>query len=353
MTATDRHGKNALHHAAFRNRREKCQLLILFGADPTEEDWKGRSAVSHYGCDLYHNDEDDDDPPLTPEEELERVAELTTPPTLFWACREGFKTLVGLLVDLGASLTDVNEEGLNALHIAAYWGNEDDVWKALIARGADPAVEDSQGRSALTAYCCNLGEAYFNEIWGEGGWDEADVAHWKQDGVNKMLEAREEYVMLVRQQKWTKNWPFLHALVGSRLRPTAAQIAEQAQAQVLLDKSVPLPPEPRETKAENIAYLNHAVLGHDGLVRRIASFMPSKEDEEREARRQRLELQTQSQSQSQSQSRGGSLQEQVLQLRKENQQLRKVNKQLTEENKQLVQLREEISILRLPKTSSS
>jgi hypothetical protein len=169
------------------------------------------------------------------------------------------------------------------------------------------------------------------------GWDEAEVAEWKQAEVDDMLEARDKYVMLVREQKWTKNWPFLHALVGSRLRPTKAQIAEQAQAQVLLDKSVPLPPEPRETKAENIAYLNHAVLGHDGLVRRIASFMPSKEDEEREARRHQLELQTQSQCQSQSQ--GGSLQEQVLRLRKEMHKLRKEN----QENKQL---REEIFLLR-------
>jgi hypothetical protein len=141
-----------------------------------------------------------------------------------------------------------------------------------------------------------------------------------------MLVARDKYVMLVREQKWTKNGPFLHALVGSSLRPTKAQIAEQAQAQVLLDKSVPLPPEPRETKAQNIKYLNHAVLGHDGLVRRIASFIPSEEDEEREARRHQLELQTQPQCQSQS--RGGSLQEQVLKLRKENAQLRKENQQL-------------------------
>ena len=107
---------------------------------------------------------------------------------------------------------------------------------------------------------------------------------------------------------------------------------------------MPLPPEPRETKAENIAYLNHAVLGHDGLVRRIASFMPSKEDEKREARRHQLELQTQSQSQSQS--RGGSLQEQVVQLRGEINQLRKVNQHLTEENQQVVQLREENQQLR-------
>jgi ankyrin repeat protein len=222
LTATERHGMNALHHAAFSNERENCQLLILFGADPTEEDWKGRSAVSHYGCDLDDNDEhdDDDDPPLTLDQKLERVAELTTPPTLFWACREVFDTLAGLLVDLGASLTDVNEEGLNALHIAAYWDNED-IWWALIARGADPAVVDSQGRSALTAYGCELGEADFNDMWEEDEWDEADVAEWKQDGVNKMLEAREKYVMLVRQQKWTKNWPFLHWLeAGSdRRRP--------------------------------------------------------------------------------------------------------------------------------------
>ena len=264
--------------------------------------WERRSAISHYGCEKQNGN-------LTPEEKLERVAELTTPPTLFWACREGFDTLAGLLVDGGASLTDVNEEGLNALHISAYWGKQN-VCKALIERGANPAVEDSQGRIALTAYGCKLRAADFNERWGEDEWDDATVTQWKQRLVNEMLEAREHYVMLVREQKWTKNWPFLHALVGSRLRLKKAQIAEQAQAQVLLDKSVPLPPEPRETKAQNIKYLNHAVLGHDGLVRRIASFMPSKEDEEREARRRRLALRIEFKS------RGYSLQDQVVRLEK-------------------------------------
>jgi ankyrin repeat protein len=107
LTATDRNGKNALRCAAFFDDREKCQLLILFGADPADEDWEGRSAISHYGCEKQNGNL------LTPEQKLERVAELSTPPTLFWACREGFDALVGLLVDRGASLTDVTEEGLN------------------------------------------------------------------------------------------------------------------------------------------------------------------------------------------------------------------------------------------------
>jgi hypothetical protein len=88
------------------------------------------------------------------------------------------------------------------------------------------------------------------------------------------------------------------------------------------------------------------VLGHDGLVRHIASFIPSKEDEEREARRRRLELQTQSQ--------GGSFQKQVVQLRGENQQLRNQLRQQTElasrqeqeRESEVGRLREEIQQLR-------
>ena len=66
-----------------------------------------------------------------------------------------------------------------------------------------------------------------------------------------------------------------------------AQITEQIQAQTLVDI---VPPGPREIEAQNFAFLNQTILGHDGLVRRIASFIPSKEYEEREFRRRRLLL---------------------------------------------------------------
>jgi ankyrin repeat protein len=56
---------------------------------------------------------------------------------------------VTLCLDRGAPVNATNAAGQTALHLAAQAGAADPVVKLLLARGADPALRDRQGRAAL------------------------------------------------------------------------------------------------------------------------------------------------------------------------------------------------------------
>ena len=82
-----------------------------------------------------------------------------------------------------------------------------------------------------------------------------------------------------------KNWPLMNTLTGSGLRPMNAEVAAQAAHQAASDKSVKLPGIPRNTKAQNIAYLNQAVFGRENehlFLRHIVGFIPRTRFEEGE-----------------------------------------------------------------------
>ena len=70
-------------------------------------------------------------------------------------------------------------------------------------------------------------------------------------------------------------------LVGTGLRPTAQQAAAAAALQAASDKSAKLPGIPRKTKAQNIAYLNQAIFGTEGLLRRVVELIPIDENHPR------------------------------------------------------------------------
>jgi hypothetical protein len=62
------------------------------------------------------------------------------------------------------------------------------------------------------------------------------------------------------------------ALVGSKLRPMARDLAAQKQIQATMDLSAPLDPEDRSTPEANWTFLLRSVFGHEGIVRCIAQF---------------------------------------------------------------------------------
>ena len=61
---------------------------------------------------------------------------------------------------------------------------------------------------------------------------------------------------------------FLQTLLAGGLRHSAAQKAEQAALQAAVDTSAALSDVPRDRE-----YLKQQVLGHEGVVRRVASFL--------------------------------------------------------------------------------
>ena len=166
---------------------------------------------------------------------------------------------VRFLHNHSANMDAVDGNGCNVLHLAASRGQRESCL-LLISLGLDPAKLDDSGTSALERYANALEEE-----------DDVDVDI--DEMVSSLTAAREQYLQNIRDSNWGKNKSFLAAIIGSGLRLTAAESANLASAQEISDKSVALPSEPRGTKAQNIAYLNRQVFGHDGIVRLIASFI--------------------------------------------------------------------------------
>ena len=76
-----------------------------------------------------------------------------------------------------------------------------------------------------------------------------------------------------RDANWKRRSPFLNALVGSKLRETAAVMAARRIVQATSDKSAKLAPVPRKTPSQNLEYLHGAVFAHEAFVRIIAAYL--------------------------------------------------------------------------------
>ena len=76
-----------------------------------------------------------------------------------------------------------------------------------------------------------------------------------------------------RDANWKRRFPFLYALVGSKLRETAAVKAAHRIVQAALDKSAKLPPVPRMSQTQNRDYLHGAIFSHEPFVRSITAYL--------------------------------------------------------------------------------
>ena len=74
-----------------------------------------------------------------------------------WASWSGLGKVAARLLDKGASLQFADAQGNTALIIAAQRGNAEIV-KALLAKGADMAVRNRAGQSALDAATTGLAQ---------------------------------------------------------------------------------------------------------------------------------------------------------------------------------------------------
>lgn len=90
---------------------------------------------------------------------------------------------------------------------------------------------------------------------------------------NSLHLARVRFMQVLRDERWQRRANAMLFLVGNGFRPTVAQLAAQRAEQALVDTSAKIAPVSRATKALNYAYLLFAVLGSDGLQRRIVCFL--------------------------------------------------------------------------------
>ena len=177
---------------------------------------------------------------------------------LIRASLSGRLAVVKLLSDKGASINARNNnDGQDALLWAALIGNLD-VCLFLVSRSGDPRVVDQLNSSALTHFDHNAYPIILSPEEKQAGKDQI-LAAWK---AGPHPDAR-----------WLRRRGLILALVGSKLRPMARDIAAAKLEQEQNDKHVSLPGIPRRTKQENWNYLLKEVFGHEGIVRCVADKM--------------------------------------------------------------------------------
>ena len=199
--------------------------------------------------------------------EAKNVGQVTP---LHVACAKGHMEVITLLVDRDASLDAVNVYQQNCLHYAAFNDRLDVCLYLIDVKGFDPAVLNSKGWSAISHYGCFVGTQ--NALPGDDR--PALTPEVEQVCVAMLVAARETHLQRIRDENWAKNWVLMRVVVECGFRPMAAQAAALLAIQAALDPAVPIAPVSRDTPEENRLYLQHAVLGNDGLLRHIVSFIP-------------------------------------------------------------------------------
>ncbi len=147
--APNKNGQNAVHIAALHSSAEVTKLLLSkephLSRVKTINGWTHLAFVCRYRF--------DDDAARIAELLLDAGADIEqgdwTPLSL--ACRNGRADLVSLLLQRGANLKAVTEDGLNCLHLACMNGAfGKDIIPLLIKAGADFASKAKDGRDALS-----------------------------------------------------------------------------------------------------------------------------------------------------------------------------------------------------------
>ena len=203
------------------------------------------------------------------------------------------------LLGRGADPNAIVDSNWNALHRAAYWGNEQivamllsrgavleartdcggftalllaalngkpEVCLLLIAKGADLRVRDKYNRSALSDY------NYYIYLDLDPSVKAQRVAELK---AAFRAGCHPSQVQRRKDENWAKRWPLMSAAYGCGLLLTAAKKAQLKATALPTDAK--LPDEPTATEEQRGALRHSKVLGNIGLVRRIASFIPDKE----------------------------------------------------------------------------
>ena len=175
---------------------------------------------------------------------------------LMYACIKNRLDIVALLVDsLGALVNYKNYLGFDALLYASLNAHMKIVL-FLISRGGDPRVVSYYGSTALTKF---------------GDYTQCRPTKKEQKMAQRKI-LKKWKAGCHPDARWLRRRNFLLAIVGSRLRLMARDLAAQKLIQATMDLNAPLDPEDRSTPEANWTFLLKSVFGHDGIVRSIVSF---------------------------------------------------------------------------------
>ena len=253
---------------------QSVRLLLDRGADMESQDNAGRTALARLLCEVQEGPVHARDAmiPLLIERGAVVTVDVDAPDargdTIFTKlCIKGLVNSTALLRKRGAKIDVVGPAGNTALHRAAFAYAIAD-GERLVAFGSELTALDSEGRTPLDLV------GNFRDGQAQGGWNTGPLSlAAKEQGRARLRAAREQYEQRLRDENWQRRKDAIVFAVRSGLRPTAAQLAAEKAAQALVDTSAAIPPIPRGTVAENRAFLLRAVLGSDGLLRRIILFL--------------------------------------------------------------------------------
>jgi len=176
---------------------------------------------------------------------------------LMFASKGGHLDVAKFLVHrIPSCINEKNKTGGDALFFAALNAHVE-LSMFLISHGADPRVRGQDNYSALTDF---------------GRYSSSRPRPEEQKRVQEQLYAAWKAGRHPDAQ-WERRRDFLMALVGSKLRPMARDLAAQKQIQATMDLSAPLAPIDRSTPQANWNYLLVEVFGNEGIVRCVAEKM--------------------------------------------------------------------------------
>ena len=263
INSKDDTGRTALHWAS---RRSAAAVAVLLdrGADIEARTAQGRTALATAAMELQ---------PEIVSVLLARNADMNTQDLwgvtpLMHAAAIGSLEMITMIASRGAQLDLVNANGGTALELAAMWDELEACLLLVREYGAELPEQLPAVYGAMFA---------LNDPDHPPDEDDPDHDDWRPrltdaelaDRVAQLTAARDAYLLQKkRDDNWERRKALLCTLVGSGLRLTAAQQAEQAAVQAALDTSAPIPGDVRDAE-----WLKRHVLSSEGFVRRIASFV--------------------------------------------------------------------------------
>ena len=213
------------------------------------------------------------------------------------ACWQGHQTTAKWLWRQGTDIMQRCNDGNNALMLAAQW-NHIQLCASLASLGCNPGLTNLRGESALTHYGSLVDKAIADDPHHDAD-DPLDPEHpeaprltavekrereeeWlrcKTHNVSALASCWKHYLELQRREAcWQRRKNALIFLAGtniggSTLMPMAAEVELLRQAQEALDLAASIAPVDRSTPAADRSFLLSAVLGKDGLQRKIVMFL--------------------------------------------------------------------------------
>ena len=191
------------------------------------------------------------------------------------------------LADHGADLHAVDNAGDTALHLAC-WRDHLDVAKMLARRGVDPERVNKAGETALSHYGkdhdahaveAQQHQQHQQQQQEEGAeGEEADAPLSPEAKLQRVHAVQAAYEDFTRGLRWQRRWPVMSFLAGSSvqgvaLRPSSGRLLALLASRLSLDPAARIDGVDRSSAAANRAYLLLAVLGEDGLQRRVVAFL--------------------------------------------------------------------------------